>query len=38
MWAKAAEIGLHLLGGLNSTIDVESIDKGSDLAKAKGEK
>lgn len=38
MWVRAAEIGLPVLSGLNSTIDMESIDKGSDMAKAKVEK
>ena len=37
LWAKAAEIGLHVRSGLNSTIDVVSIGKECDLAKAKGE-
>jgi hypothetical protein len=38
LWAKTAEIGLHVRSGLNSTIDVVSIGKECDLAKAKGEK
>jgi hypothetical protein len=37
LWAKTAEIGLNTFSGLNSTIDVVSIGKGSDFAKAKGE-